>query len=333
MRQAILDLPKQFAWTPEVVHKEKLGKFQKLVVAGMGGSSWVAALIKARDPYFPVTIHRDYGLPPLPKNELWRTLFIASSYSGNTEEPIDAFEQALKKGLPLAAIAKGGKVLDIARKEKVPYIQIPDTQIQPRAASGFLIRGLLKIMNREDLLQESSELSKTLKPESFESQGKKLAKKIKGYVPIIYASTQNLGLAYVWKVKFNETGKIPAFYNVFPELNHNEMTGFDPALASKGGAGVKRSRKKLQEPFHFIFLKDRRDLPKIQKRMDVTKKLYEQRGLPVEVLELEGASSFYKIFSSFVLADWTSFYTAKLYSLEAEKVPMVEEMKSLLAPR
>ncbi|MBI4272789.1 hypothetical protein HY621_02980, partial [Candidatus Uhrbacteria bacterium] len=109
-------------------------------------------------------------------------------------------------------------------------------------------------------------------------------------------------------------------YNVLPELNHNEMTGFD----------VKETSRQLSEKFFFIFLKDHTDHPRIQKRMDILERLYQDRGLPVRVIDLEGVHPFYKIFSCLVLADWTAIYTAEQYGLESEQVPMVEEFKKLV---
>jgi len=176
------------------------------------------------------------------------------------------------------------------------------------------------MMGKEKELAEITQLTWLLKPREFEAQGKELAKKLKNKVPVIYASEANYALAYNWKIKLNETGKIPAFYNVFPELNHNEMTGFD----------VKDSSRHLSRNFIFFLLRDKNDHPKIQKRMAILKKLYEDRGLPMVTLELKGKNKFHKIFSSLVLADWIAYYTAKQYSLEPEQVPMVEEFKKLI---
>jgi len=155
----------------------------------------------------------------------------------------------------------------------------------------------------------------------IENSGRELAEKIKGKIPVIYSSSQNSAIAYNWKIKFNETGKIPAFYNVFPELNHNEMTGFD----------VKEPTKPLSEKFYFIFLKDEADHPKVIKRMDITKKLYGDRGLSAEMISLDGGNILEKMFSSLLLADWTAYYTAVQYGADPEQVPMVEEFKKLIA--
>ena len=151
-------------------------------------------------------------------------LVIVSSYSGNTEEAIDVFKTALKKRIPLAVLTTGGTLLTLAQQSNVPYVQLPSTGIQPRSASGYSFMGLVALLQDKKLLAEAEALSVTLKPARYKRKGKTLSGNIKGKIPVIYASQANEAVAYNWKIKFNETGKIPAFYNVFPELNHNEMT-------------------------------------------------------------------------------------------------------------
>jgi len=153
--------------------------------------------------------------------------------------------------------------------------------------------------------------------------GKALAYRIKGKVPVVYSSSENAPIAYNWKIKLNETGKIPAFMNVLPELNHNEMNGFD----------VHPSTRPLSRVFHFLLLKDKNDNEHVQKRMEVLASLYEARKLPVMTLELKGKTVLEKIFSSLLLADWLAYHTATLYKVDPEQVPLVEEFKKLIAKR
>lgn len=327
MRQAILDFLKQFLWEPKIENEERLPKVRHFIVAGMGGSALAADLLRLWDPKLDVITHRNYGLPANLQTKLARgesdVLIIASSYSGNTEETLDVYLTAKQNGFPLAAVTTGGKLLDLAKKDGLPYIQLPDTGIQPRSALGFSLKALVKIMGEEAKLKELSgfgESFKNLGAEYFEEPGKKLAEQLRGYVPLIYSSERNFPVVYNWKIKFNETGKIPAFCNFFPELNHNEMTGFDYTLESGG----------LSEKFFFIFLKDDDDHPRVVKRMEVLGDLLTGRGFQVKILKLEGVNILHKIFSSLLLADWASYYTALQYGADPERVPMVEEFKKLI---
>ena len=320
MRETIENFNTQFAFKPEIINGGRLGKFSKFIVAGMGGSHLAADLIKTWKPDFDVAVHSDYGPLALADSQAKDTLVILSSYSGNTEETLDALKDALSRGLPVAAISVGGKLLEAAKIRGIPYVQIPDIGIQPRMATGFSFKALLKLMGEDEALQKVSGLADSLVPLDYEAEGKALAERLAGFVPLIYASSRNRAIAQNWKIKFNETGKIPAFYNVLPELNHNEMTGFD----------VKEPTEMLSKNFYFIILKDEDDQPRILKRMDVLADLLESRNFPVEVLSSGTGDIFEKIFSALVMADWTAFYTAEGYGLESEEVPMVEEFKKLI---
>ncbi|MBI4085832.1 MAG: hypothetical protein HY433_01145 [Candidatus Liptonbacteria bacterium] len=313
---------KQFTWEPKIENASALKKFKKFIVVGMGGSHFPADIIKTWRPDFQVISWSNYGLPPLPPKELKEHLIIASSYSGNTEETIDGFELALKKKLNVAVMASGGKLVAMAEILKLPYAKVP-SGVQPRSALGYMLKATLALMGERQALTDLSKLTKTFRSKSYEKKGKELARKLKGSVPAIYASPRNYSIVYNWKIRFNETGKIPAFYNLIPEMNHNEMSGFDAT----------RSAAPLSRHFYFIFLKDKDDHPQIIKRMDVMRRIFTNRGFRSEVILLGGKNCWEKIFSSIMLADWTSYYTGKQYHAEPEAVKMIEEFKRLVAKR
>jgi glucose/mannose-6-phosphate isomerase len=319
MLNAIKDFPKQFEYEPKIENRGafKIGK--KFLICGMGGSALAGGLIKAIRPDLNLIVHKDYNLPTL--SGFSDRLVLAVSYSGNTEETLSSFSLAIKHGINVVAISTGGKLIEEAKKNKTPYVIIPETGIQPRMGTGFMLRALLKLMGLEDELKESKSLATSLDPASLENTGKTIAQNLRDQIPIIYSSRQNKAVAYVWKIKLNETGKIPAFYNIFPELNHNEMTGYD----------VIPKTRALSKNIHFLFLRDKNDDRRIQKRMDITKKLYEQRGLKVTESWVEGKSVWEKIFQSLLVADWTAYCLSQYYGTEPEQVPLVEEFKKRMA--
>ncbi len=321
MLEAIKKFPEQFLYEPVIQNAGRLLRFKRFAVVGVGGSRLPAMLLKAWKPHLPLIVHNDYGLPPLPANELHEHLIIASSYSGNTEEVLDAYKEARGKGYPLAAIAVGGKLIEMAKADGMPYIELPKTGIQPRAALGFATRALLKFLGEEYALQETAALAQTLDATAAEPAGRTLAERLRNFVPVVYSSAKNYAVAYNWKIKFNETGKIPAFCGMLPELNHNEMTGFD----------VTHSTTSLTRPFYFIFLRDAGDGERMLRRIEVLERLYKDRNLPVLTLDLAVSGGFFhKIFSSLVLADWAAYHTALLYGRDPEQVPMVEEFKKIM---
>lgn len=323
MEEAIRNFPKQFDWHPEIENRDKWKAFDKYLLCGMGGSHLPGDIFQTVFPGFDLSIHQDYGLPNWRAQTLKRTLIVASSYSGNTEETISSFEEAVQNGYPIAAISTGGKLLEFARQQRAPYIQVPNTGIQPRSALGFMFKALAKILACDEGVEEGTRLAKALaqKIETLASEGKILAERLRGKIPVVYASSKNYSVAYNWKIKFNETAKIPAFYNVFPELNHNEMNGFD----------VTDATKPLCDRFHFLFLSDAMDNPRVRKRMTVLEKQLRERGFLVEMVSLGEGLMPEKIFRSLLLADWASLHLARLYDRDPEQVPMIEEFKKLVS--
>lgn len=317
MRDAILAFAEQFTYQPVIENKEKLEKKSQILVLGMGGSHLAADVFKLEAPKLQIRTHSDYGLPYLSEDIAKQTLVIASSYSGNTEETIDGLKQALERGLATAVISVGGKLIETAKKEGLAYVQLPNTGIQPRSALGLSLIALAALL---DYPLDTFDALTKLEPASLETLGKNLATQLVDRTPIIYSSNKNQSLAYNWKIKLNETGKIPAFYNVIPELNHNEMTGFDTNPSSQA----------LSKQMTVITLTDSEDHPKVQKRMQVVANLYRDRGIQVIEQSLTGKSRWERLFTSLILADWTAVSIADHYGLESEEVPMVEEFKKMI---
>jgi glucose/mannose-6-phosphate isomerase len=317
IKETIEKFPQQFKFKPELSYEEKLLSYKNITVAGMGGSALGAGLLLSALPDLPLRIHRDYDLPQnLEKNEL----IITSSYSGNTEETISAYTKAHDEGRPLAVISVGGKLLARADHDQTPHITLPDTGIQPRMSLGYMVIALLTILKKEDELEKIKSLTEIMNSDDLEKAGKKLSTTLKDRVPVFYASNQNHALAYVAKIGFNEIGKIPAFMNVLPELNHNEMTGFDRLPTST----------KLSDNFSIIFLNDSDDQERIKKRSSLTEKILKGKGLLTTSLEIEGQTRWEKIFKTIILMDWAAYYTAYRNGADPQNVPMIEEFKKQL---
>jgi glucose/mannose-6-phosphate isomerase len=325
MEEDIRNFLKQFEYNPVIENEINLKKFNKFIVVGMGGSHLAADLLKTANPYLDVIAHKNYSLPVLSDKDLEDRLIIASSYSGNTEETIDALEKALSKNLNVAIVSKGGKLMEIAQKNNIPYIKLPETGIQPRLATGFSFRALAKLTGESEAFDESGRLASYLNFSACERAGKELADSLKGKIPIFYSSSRNAAIAYSWKVNFNETGRIPAFYNEFPELNHNEMAGFEKLS----------STEELSSKFYFIFLRDESDNPKILKRMDICKKFFEKWGLGVKILELNslGNNKIEAIFISLLISHWSAYNVAKNYGVDTPdgETPAIEEFKKFIS--
>lgn len=312
MRDALERFPEQFLFKPVIENSAALAAGKQLVICGMGGSHLSADVFNMLAPGRIRAIYSDYGLPELSDAEKY--LYVMSSYSGNTEEVMESYEQARAAGLDMCAMAVGGALIERAKTDGVAHIQFPSVGLQPRAALGYGVMALAAFTG-VDAAQPNCDVFAACE------QGEKLAQDLIGKIPLVYASGRNGALAQNWKIKFNENTKIPAFWNTVPEFNHNEMTGFDIIDATH----------ELSEKFFVIMLRDADDHTRNARRFEITRDLYRARGLTVHEVELSGVSRADKIFGSLMLADWTSVFLGEHYGVETEQVPMVEEFKKQIA--
>lgn len=318
LRETISAFAQQLAFEPTVINRAKLKKTKIVIVAGMGGSQLGADILNALQPKSLIIHHRSYGLPALESSLVKQSMVVAISYSGNTEETLDAFAVARRKKIPVAVIAAGGKLLALAQETKIPYVQIP-AGIQPRAAVGYMFRALATLAGETAALRTASEAAPLLNIEKLAPIAEHIARDINGAIPVVYSSFINRALSYYWKITLNETGKTPAFANALPEVNHNEMVSFD---RRQSGAHDQR--------FVFVLLKDATDDERIQKRMSLLQSIYENLSLPVQSIELPGASRAEKIFSGIIIAQLTALQLAEASGADPEKVILVEEFKKRL---
>ena len=315
MYGAICTFNKQFLFRP-TVNSTISPSIHRIFYAGMGGSVIPADL--ANDYLygeFDLCIIRNYTFPGIGNTDF--VLF--ASYSGNTEETIAAFQDGLKKRVNAIVLTHGGKLKSLAVENKIPVLHIPEC-IQPRCASGYFFSAILAVLEKIGIIEGQkkilTDLSAFLKSRQsiHEKEGKKLAGVLKGRVPVVYGPHELEGTCRFWKIKFNENSKIPAFFNVFPELNHNEMVGW--------------TQCSTMNPY-FIFLRSQFMHPRVAKRMDVMKSLFKGK-IPVYDLQLEGENRLQEMFDSLAIADYASTYLAMDYGVDPVKVDMVENFKKSL---
>lgn len=309
------------------------GDFKSVMISGMGGSSLPADVLKiliadnlqsneenVSKKYFQIYQNRNYKLPIEAYNN---SLNIICSYSGNTEETISSFREALKNNLVCIGVSNGGEIEKICKENDIPHIKIPYPfkNFQPRMATGYFVFAIYKILenlgvvnnNEDNFIKDANKLRERIV--AMEESGKKLAEKLVKKIPIIYSSENFKSLAMIWKIKFNENSKTPAFWNYFPEVNHNEMVGFT----------------NIQSDFFFIILRDKDSHPQILKRFETMSTLINEKGMETEIVDIEGESVLEKIFATLYFGDWVSYYLALEYKIDPTPVEMVEKFKKLIA--
>lgn len=326
----IKNIPDQLLTGLEIAKDVKAegGNFKAIEISGMGGSAFPGNLLriylgdlfrKDQTHRFGVYQNRFYNLP---HEAFDNCLNIISSYSGNTEETISSFEEALKSNLPCVGIAAAGKVVEMCEQNKIPLVLMPPAEIilQSRMATACFFAAVFQILVNcgmvEDKRSEFETVVKKLKEneEDFENQGEKIAEEVAGKTPVIYSSTRFKSIAMIWKIMFNENAKTPAFWNFFPELNHNEMVGYT----------------KQQGKFHLVILRDSQDHPRNLKRIKTTTDILKNYGVSSTIVDMPEDGILFRILSTLQIGRWASYYLALKYEVDPTPVDMVEEFKVAL---
>jgi glucose/mannose-6-phosphate isomerase len=305
-------------------------KISNVICLGMGGSAIAGDIL--HDALFdflkvPLQVVRGYEIPSYCDSS---SLVIGSSYSGNTEETLHATQRAAEKGAQVIIITSGGAMKGVAEKNKWATIVIPNG-LPPRQALGYLLFPLVFTLNPLSLqpitrshIKNVASIARMIenRNDEYSAESKSLAKElaieIHGKLPIIYSGSPSMNaVARRWSNQFHENAKSLAFWNVLPEMNHNEIVGWEmdhPAVAD----------------FIVVFLEDPAAPKQIQTRVRLSKNIIRDRGILVLELYAEGEHVLEKVVSLMSMADWTSYYLALLNEKNPEVILNIDYLKSEL---
>jgi glucose/mannose-6-phosphate isomerase len=298
-----------------------------VVLAGMGGSALPAVFLSSWPQLdVPLEIVRNYSLP---KYVNGKTLFISSSYSGNTEETLAALKEAENKGAKIIVIAADGQLKEEALAKNYPLFAIP-TGIQPRMSSLYFLAAFVELFSKaglvgDDKVAELQETAQWLAEQSkqwlatvpaSQNQAKQIAQELMGRTVIVYSGPLLFPAANKWKICFNENAKNLAWCNQYPEFNHNEFIGW--------------SSHPTDKPFAVIEIRSKLEHPRTQKRFEVTERLLSgMRPKPI-VVEPAGDTVLQQLLWAVTLGDFTSIYLALLNGVNPTPVDLVEKFKKEL---
>ncbi len=306
------------------------GLVDAVVILGMGGSAIAGDLVRTLvqdECAIPIIVNRDYDVPAFVNNH---TLVIVSSYSGNTEETLSAFGEALSRGAWPLAVTTDGKVADTFNEQKLPLITFA-YQAQPRAAFGFLFVPLLTVLQKLKFvaegsadLEEAIALMDSLQTEigvhapERANAAKQLARRLEGRLPVIYGSGHLSAVGRRWKCQFNENSKGWAFWEVSPELNHNAVAGYDHPSTLADDLRVLMLSSELYHPRH-------------QVRLHVTAEILAEKGIPYETIQVQGSTRLSQALWAIHFGDYVSYYLAALRGVDPTPVKTISYLKERLA--
>lgn len=299
-------------------------EIRNVVLGGMGGSALYAVFLNSWPGLsVPFEISRNYDIPNYVNKH---TLFIASSYSGNTEETLSALVEAEQKNAQIVVLAAGGKLAERAEQAGYPLIRVPGG-IQPRMSSFYCLSGLIQLLEPLGLVPEGSlrelrEAGEWLSTQvkawlptvpTANNPAKKLAQELMGKSVVVYSGPKLTPAANKWKICMNENAKNVAWYNQLPEFNHNEFIGW--------------SSHPLEKPYAVVDIRSKLEHPRVQKRFEVTERLLSGRRPAPEVVDVEGDTIIQQLLWTASMGDFTSLYLALLNGLNPTPVELVEKFK------
>jgi glucose/mannose-6-phosphate isomerase len=307
-----------------------LKNIDKVIVCGLGGSAIGGDLLRSYLWYeikIPIYINRNYRLPAFADEN---TLAIISSYSGDTEESLSCYDEAEHKGCKLVGLSSGGKLSIIAESNSNLLISVPKGY-QPRCALGFSFFPLLVLMNKLGFVNDKSdEIGKVrrilqTKVESYtmldeaKNNASKIAKLLKNKIPVIYSSSDILDVVNLrWRTQIEENAKMVAYGNYLPEMNHNEIVGW-------------QENPEILRNIAVISLTDAEDHPRNRKRNEITINLISNLAGLVMELDGDGDSRLERMFDLIYLGDWVSYYLAVMNKIDPTPVEKIAFLKNKLA--
>jgi glucose/mannose-6-phosphate isomerase len=309
--------------------KIKYRRPKTIVVAGMGGSAIGGELLKdwAKDSIkTPIEVCRDYSLPAYADED---TLVCATSYSGETEETLSVFLEALKRKCMMITISSGGTLQRFAQELDVPHLLVP-SGMAPRATLPYLFIPLPRILQKigiaPSMQKEYSETVRILKQISEENSpeipfasnpSKTLATEIQGTIPTIYGFGFYRAVAQRFKTQINENSKNPAKWEYLPELDHNEIVGWEEA-------------KEFAKNFSIIFIRDKEEPREIKLRIETSRELISRTLTMLFEVWSKGKSKLARMASVICTGDFTSVYLAMLKGIDPTPVRSIDFLKRKL---
>lgn len=300
-------------------------EIDSIIVCGMGGSAYggyVAYSLFAGQLKVPLFTLNDYHLPAW-VNE--KTLVIASSYSGTTEEILSCAEEAINRKLKITGITSGGKLAEILSTNKIPALIFDPSHNpskQPRLGTGYMILGLIAILVRLGLLSvsdgevESAIAELEASHEEIKARAKEIAEKLQGFIPVVFAAEFLEGNSHVIRNQFNETAKSFAAFSSLPELNHHLMEGLKfPA------------DKKL----YVLFIESSLYSGKLQKRLAITRDVILKNNIPQVSYQAKGSSKLSQMLNVLSFGGYVSLFSAFLYDQDPSVIPWVDYFKEQMA--
>ena len=329
MIEHVLDLGNQLKKELETSTDFVIEPYKDLLIVGMGGSGVagdVLKLVMNEASQINVEVRKTYGIPKVTAEKRPKCLFI--SYSGNTEETVEAVYDAVKYNLDWSVISSGGQLVELALKHKKPYVKVP-SGLQPRAAFGLMTKAVMHYVSGDEnrkyleLCDQTGDYLNEILANHTEnklmSEALKISNEIGTKSSVIYGGTPLTYLvAQRWKTQINENAKSKAFVGYMPEIHHNEILSWEG------------NKKDSKNNYQVLFLRSANENSQVKKRFELTKKII---GDKVDISEIKNITSeniISNLFHLTLIGDLVSVYMADNLNIDPYDITAIEQLKKLL---
>ncbi len=296
-------------------------KIRNVIITGLGGSGIGGTIISQildNNIKVPVLVNKDYFLPEFAGED---TLVVVCSYSGNTEETLNAMNIAIDKGCVVRCISSGGKVIELAKQHSMEHIVIPGG-MPPRSCLAYSLTELFFMLHKSGLISDwfIEDFNKAIQlieseDEHIRSEAYYLAEKLHKKIPVIYSQSNYEGVSTRFRQQINENAKMLCWHHALPEMNHNELVGWTIP----------------NDKIAAVFLRNETDFDRTQTRMELSKEIIARYTPHIYEVHSKGESMIERSIYLIYFGDWVSWYLSEIRGVDATEVNVIDYLKGELA--
>jgi len=294
---------------------------RNVIITGLGGSGIGGTIISQildSNIKVPVLVNKDYFLPEFAGEE---TLVIVCSYSGNTEETLNAMNIAIDKGCAVKCISSGGKVIELAKQHSMEHIVIPGG-MPPRSCLAYSLTELFFMLHKSGLIGDwfMNDFHKAIQlieseDEHIRSEAYYLAEKLHKKIPVIYSQSNYEGVSTRFRQQINENAKMLCWHHALPEMNHNELVGWTIP----------------NDKLAVVLFRNETDFDRTQTRMELSKEIISKYTPHIYEVYSKGESMIERSIYLIYFGDWVSWYLSEIRGVDATEVNVIDYLKGELS--
>jgi len=296
--------------------------YKNILACGLGGSGIGANLVRDLVGHrldIPMIVNKNYFIPGFVNED---TFVLLNSYSGNTEETLEAMQKVEQRNSKITCVTSGGKLAATAKEKGYDLVEMPAGKPSPRACLGYSFILQLFVLQQHGFISDDfvTEIKGAIgllneNADSIKSKARELADILHNKITVLYAPDQYESVAVRWRQQINENGKLLCWHHIIPEMNHNELVGW----------------RTERDDLAVIFFDFENVYERIKTRKKINKDIAAKYTPHTIELDAVGKNKIEQVLHMINLGDWVSYYIAELRKVDAVEVDVIDYLKGELA--